>query len=171
MDSIVETMMKQLLSKEILYEPMKDIVEKYPKWLEDNKSKISKENMNVTAVSLNTCWNLMRSMNMSLRIWSCKTCKNVVSPPVILFKILFRIWIWASWDNCKSCSHFHFKAERCHYCFYLHVLWTEVYMLVGYSYLYFVLCDIVSLDNNLFITCILWWTMVNFITEDHVIFF
>ncbi|VAI59253.1 unnamed protein product [Triticum turgidum subsp. durum] len=43
MDSIVETMMKQLLSKEILYEPMKDIVEKYPKWLEDNKSKISKE--------------------------------------------------------------------------------------------------------------------------------
>ncbi|XP_006647636.2 peroxisome biogenesis protein 19-1-like [Oryza brachyantha] len=43
MDSIVETMMQQLLSKEILHEPMKDIVEKYPKWLEDNKSKISKE--------------------------------------------------------------------------------------------------------------------------------
>ncbi|KQK00638.1 peroxisome biogenesis protein 19-1 isoform X2 [Brachypodium distachyon] len=43
MDSIVEKMMKQLLSKEILHEPMKDIVEKYPKWLEDNKSKISKE--------------------------------------------------------------------------------------------------------------------------------
>uniref|UniRef100_A0A0D9VJ52 Uncharacterized protein n=1 Tax=Leersia perrieri TaxID=77586 RepID=A0A0D9VJ52_9ORYZ len=43
MDSIVETMMQQLLSKEILYEPMKDIVEKYPKWLEENKSKISKE--------------------------------------------------------------------------------------------------------------------------------
>ncbi|KAG8071727.1 hypothetical protein GUJ93_ZPchr0006g42397 [Zizania palustris] len=43
MESIVETMMQQLLSKEILYEPMKDIVEKYPKWLEDNKSKISKE--------------------------------------------------------------------------------------------------------------------------------
>lgn len=43
MDSIVETMMQQLLSKEILHEPMKDIVEKYPKWLEENKSKISKE--------------------------------------------------------------------------------------------------------------------------------
>jgi peroxin-19 len=43
MDSIVETMMQQLLSKEILHEPMKDIVEKYPKWLEDNKDKISKE--------------------------------------------------------------------------------------------------------------------------------
>ncbi|KAF0922111.1 hypothetical protein E2562_024682 [Oryza meyeriana var. granulata] len=43
MDSIVETMMQQLLSKEILHEPMKDIVEKYPKWLEDNKSKINKE--------------------------------------------------------------------------------------------------------------------------------
>lgn len=43
MDSIVETMMQQLLSKEILHEPMKDIVEKYPKWLEDNRDKISKE--------------------------------------------------------------------------------------------------------------------------------
>ncbi|KAG2652838.1 peroxisome biogenesis protein 19-1-like isoform X2 [Panicum virgatum] len=43
MDSIVQTMMQQLLSKEILHEPMKDIVEKYPKWLEDNKDKISKE--------------------------------------------------------------------------------------------------------------------------------
>ena len=43
MDSIVQTMMQQLLSKEILHEPMKDIVEKYPKCLEDNKDKISKE--------------------------------------------------------------------------------------------------------------------------------
>ncbi|XP_062219838.1 peroxisome biogenesis protein 19-1-like [Phragmites australis] len=43
MDSIVETMLQQLLSKEILHDPMKDIVGKYPKWLEDNKDKISKE--------------------------------------------------------------------------------------------------------------------------------
>ncbi|PWA87721.1 Pex19 protein [Artemisia annua] len=43
MESIVETMMQQLLSKEVLYEPMKEIGERYPKWLEDNKSKLSQE--------------------------------------------------------------------------------------------------------------------------------
>ncbi|XP_047330706.1 peroxisome biogenesis protein 19-2-like [Impatiens glandulifera] len=43
MESIVETMMQQLLSKEILNEPMKEIGERYPKWLEDNKSKLSKD--------------------------------------------------------------------------------------------------------------------------------
>ncbi|KAL3829888.1 hypothetical protein ACJIZ3_018690 [Penstemon smallii] len=43
MESIVETMMQQLLSKDILYEPMKEIGERYPKWLEENKSKLSDE--------------------------------------------------------------------------------------------------------------------------------
>lgn len=43
MESIVETMMQQLLSKEILHEPMKEIGERYPKWLEEHKSKLSKE--------------------------------------------------------------------------------------------------------------------------------
>ncbi|XP_024958705.1 peroxisome biogenesis protein 19-2-like isoform X1 [Cynara cardunculus var. scolymus] len=43
MESIVETMMQQLLSKEVLHEPMKEIGERYPKWLEDNKSKLSQE--------------------------------------------------------------------------------------------------------------------------------
>ncbi|ESW27652.1 hypothetical protein PHAVU_003G220600 [Phaseolus vulgaris] len=43
MESIVETMMQQLLSKEILHEPMKEISEKYPKWLEEHKSSLSKE--------------------------------------------------------------------------------------------------------------------------------
>ncbi|CAJ1943362.1 unnamed protein product [Sphenostylis stenocarpa] len=43
MESIVETMMQQLLSKEILHEPMKEIAEKYPKWLEEHKSSLSKE--------------------------------------------------------------------------------------------------------------------------------
>ncbi|KAM7525572.1 hypothetical protein LguiA_015474 [Lonicera macranthoides] len=43
MDSIVETMMQQLLSKEVLHEPMKEIGERYPKWLEDHKSKLSGE--------------------------------------------------------------------------------------------------------------------------------
>lgn len=43
MESIVETMMQQLLSKEILYEPMKEICDRYPKWLEDNKAKLTDE--------------------------------------------------------------------------------------------------------------------------------
>ncbi|KAL0409379.1 UNVERIFIED_CONTAM: Peroxisome biogenesis protein 19-2 [Sesamum radiatum] len=43
MESIVETMMQQLLSKEILHEPMKEIGERYPIWLEDNKAKLTEE--------------------------------------------------------------------------------------------------------------------------------
>ncbi|XP_058766539.1 peroxisome biogenesis protein 19-2-like [Vicia villosa] len=43
MESIVETMMQQLLSKEILAEPMKEIGERYPKWLEDHKASLSQE--------------------------------------------------------------------------------------------------------------------------------
>ncbi|KAJ4840825.1 hypothetical protein Tsubulata_025608 [Turnera subulata] len=43
MESIVETMMQQLLSKEILHEPMKEIGERYPKWLEEHKASVSKE--------------------------------------------------------------------------------------------------------------------------------
>ncbi|GAA0176098.1 membrane traffic protein [Lithospermum erythrorhizon] len=43
MESIVETMMQQLLSKDILHEPMKEIAERYPKWLVDNKAKLSSE--------------------------------------------------------------------------------------------------------------------------------
>ncbi|KAL8158511.1 hypothetical protein V2J09_000048 [Rumex salicifolius] len=46
MESIVETMMQQLLSKEILYEPMKEIGERYPKWLEDHKTSLSEEDYN-----------------------------------------------------------------------------------------------------------------------------
>ncbi|KAJ8775326.1 hypothetical protein K2173_020330 [Erythroxylum novogranatense] len=43
MESIVETMMQQLLSKEILHEPMKEIGERYPKWLEEHKTSLNKE--------------------------------------------------------------------------------------------------------------------------------
>ncbi|CAK7356375.1 unnamed protein product [Dovyalis caffra] len=43
MESIVETMMQQLLSKEILHEPMKEIGERYPKWLEEHKARLTKE--------------------------------------------------------------------------------------------------------------------------------
>ncbi|XP_073391377.1 peroxisome biogenesis protein 19-1-like [Physcomitrium patens] len=38
MQNLLETMMQQLLSKEVLYEPMKEIVEHYPIWLESFKS-------------------------------------------------------------------------------------------------------------------------------------
>lgn len=43
MESIVETMMQQLLSKEILHEPLKEIGEKYPKWLEEHKADLKPE--------------------------------------------------------------------------------------------------------------------------------
>ncbi|KAF8045261.1 hypothetical protein N665_5317s0002 [Sinapis alba] len=43
LESIVETMMQQLLSKDILHEPMKEIGARYPKWLEENEATISKE--------------------------------------------------------------------------------------------------------------------------------
>ncbi|KAF3958911.1 hypothetical protein ACB098_10G044600 [Castanea mollissima] len=46
MESIVETMMQQLLSKEILHDPMKEIGERYPKWLEDHKASLSIEDYN-----------------------------------------------------------------------------------------------------------------------------
>lgn len=43
MESMVETMMQQLLSKEILHEPMKEIGERYPIWLTQNKAKLTDE--------------------------------------------------------------------------------------------------------------------------------
>ncbi|KAI5060832.1 hypothetical protein GOP47_0023337 [Adiantum capillus-veneris] len=43
MQGIMDTMMQQLLSKEVLHEPMKEFCEKYPNWLEVNKSSLSDE--------------------------------------------------------------------------------------------------------------------------------
>ncbi|XP_002976649.2 peroxisome biogenesis protein 19-1 [Selaginella moellendorffii] len=43
LESLVGNFMQQILSKEILHEPMKEIGERYPSWLEANKSKLSKE--------------------------------------------------------------------------------------------------------------------------------
>jgi len=40
---LVQGMMKQLLSKEVLYEPMKEMRDKYPQWLKDNKEKLTRE--------------------------------------------------------------------------------------------------------------------------------
>lgn len=41
----MQGMMQSLLSKEVLYPSLKDILEKYPQWLEENKGKISGEDM------------------------------------------------------------------------------------------------------------------------------
>ncbi|KAF8939702.1 Peroxisome chaperone and import receptor, partial [Dissophora ornata] len=41
--NVLEGMMEQLMSKDILYEPMLDLKQKYPQWLKDNKDKISAE--------------------------------------------------------------------------------------------------------------------------------
>ncbi|KAK1261950.1 Peroxisome biogenesis protein 19-2 [Acorus gramineus] len=43
MESLVETMFQQLLSKEILHEPMKEIELKYPQWLEAHKDGLNQE--------------------------------------------------------------------------------------------------------------------------------
>ncbi|KAJ0962010.1 hypothetical protein J5N97_029838 [Dioscorea zingiberensis] len=43
MESILETMMQQLLSKDILQEPMKEIGERYSKWLEEHKDGLTQE--------------------------------------------------------------------------------------------------------------------------------
>lgn len=41
--SIMEKMMGSLLSKEVLYEPIKQMKEKYPAWLANNRDKVSAE--------------------------------------------------------------------------------------------------------------------------------
>lgn len=42
---ILMGMMEQLTNKEILYEPMKELHEKFPEWLEKNRDKVSKEDL------------------------------------------------------------------------------------------------------------------------------
>lgn len=39
--SFLDSLMHQLLSKEVLYQPMKDIASKYPQWLTDHEDKLS----------------------------------------------------------------------------------------------------------------------------------
>ncbi|XP_076884747.1 peroxisome biogenesis protein 19-1-like [Bidens hawaiensis] len=43
LESMMETMMQQLLSKQVLHEPMKEIEQQYPKWLQENKSKLNEK--------------------------------------------------------------------------------------------------------------------------------
>ncbi|KAL0080633.1 Pex19 protein [Phycomyces blakesleeanus] len=41
-ENVLEGMMQQLMSKEMLYEPIRDLAKKYPSWLEENKTKLNK---------------------------------------------------------------------------------------------------------------------------------
>jgi len=43
LQDMMEGVMKQLMDKDILYEPMKEMKEKYPDWLTQNKDKLSSE--------------------------------------------------------------------------------------------------------------------------------
>ena len=42
-DDAIDGVMKQLLSKDIMYEPMKEVSARFPKWLAENKEDLSKE--------------------------------------------------------------------------------------------------------------------------------
>mmetsp|Transcript_15306 Transcript_15306/g.23281 ORF Transcript_15306/g.23281 Transcript_15306/m.23281 type:complete len:212 (-) Transcript_15306:156-791(-) len=40
-DAIIDGMMQQLLAKDLMYEPMKEVTKKFPKWLEEKKDTLS----------------------------------------------------------------------------------------------------------------------------------
>jgi len=42
-DDMIDGMMGQLLAKDLMYEPMKQVSERFPEWLKENKSRISEE--------------------------------------------------------------------------------------------------------------------------------
>jgi peroxin-19 len=42
-DAVIDGMMEQLLSKDLMYEPMKQVTESFPKWLQDNQQKVTAE--------------------------------------------------------------------------------------------------------------------------------
>jgi peroxin-19 len=42
-DTVIDGMMEQLLSKDLMYEPMKQVTEKFPEWLETNKADLSQK--------------------------------------------------------------------------------------------------------------------------------
>ena len=44
-DDIVDGMMEQLLSKDLMYEPMKQVADRFPAWLEANKDHLSVEDL------------------------------------------------------------------------------------------------------------------------------
>lgn len=45
MSGLLESMMQQLLSKEVLYQPLSEMGAKYPTWLEANKDSLSTKDL------------------------------------------------------------------------------------------------------------------------------
>ncbi|KAI9228859.1 MAG: Pex19 protein [Piptocephalis tieghemiana] len=46
LDKLMEGMMNQLMTREVLYEPMRDLATRYPAWLQDKKGSLSEEEYN-----------------------------------------------------------------------------------------------------------------------------
>jgi peroxin-19 len=42
-DEMIDGMMQQLLTKDLMYEPIKEVTAKFPKWLDDNRQVLSDE--------------------------------------------------------------------------------------------------------------------------------
>jgi peroxin-19 len=45
-DALMDGMMEQLLAKDLMYEPMKQVAERFPQWLRDNQSNLSPQEYN-----------------------------------------------------------------------------------------------------------------------------
>ena len=45
MQAMMDRMMRHILSKDILYQPMEEVGEKYPQWLAENRSSLSDEDV------------------------------------------------------------------------------------------------------------------------------
>ncbi|KAI8388846.1 Pex19 protein [Radiomyces spectabilis] len=54
-ENVLEGMMSQLMSKEMLYEPMKEMAQKYPEWLAENKDKITQAEYEDYLKQLDVC--------------------------------------------------------------------------------------------------------------------
>ncbi|KAK4400416.1 Peroxisome biogenesis protein 19-2 [Sesamum angolense] len=104
MESIVETMMQQLLSKEILHEPMKEIGERYPIWL-GYKAKLTDDEY----ARYTHQYELIKELNQvyepilvtSTRLLSsCRKCRSVANHLMILCRSLLQTLIYRLLDNC-----------------------------------------------------------------------
>ncbi|CEI95362.1 hypothetical protein RMCBS344292_09551 [Rhizopus microsporus] len=58
-ENVLEGMMSQLMSKELLYEPMKDLAQKYPDWLEKNKDKTDNKEYEKYKEQYSICQNIV----------------------------------------------------------------------------------------------------------------
>ncbi|KAK6138636.1 hypothetical protein DH2020_027622 [Rehmannia glutinosa] len=105
MESIVETMMQQLLSKEILHEPMKEIGDRYPVWLEENKTKLGDGEY----ARYSHQYELIRELNQVYEtepenfkrlLSSCRKCKSAANHLMILCRRSLQTSIYQVLDNC-----------------------------------------------------------------------